>query len=48
MRRPFPGGGLSPGGMTIAGAWMMAGDAATPVDRDGITGGEEIRPAEDD
>lgn len=49
MIRPFAGGGLSPGGMTIAVAWVMAGDAATPVNRDGgITGGEEIRPAEGD
>lgn len=48
MIRLFAGGGLSPGGMTIAGAWVMAGDAATPVNRDGITGGEEIRPAEGD
>jgi len=34
--------------MTMAGAWVMAGDAATPVNRDGITGGEEIRLADGD
>lgn len=32
--------------MTIAGAWATVGDDANPVNRDGITGGEEIRPAD--
>ena len=34
--------------MTMAGAWVIAGADATPVNRDGITGGEEIRPADGD
>jgi len=34
--------------MTIAGAWVTAWDDVTPVNRDGISGGEEIRPADGD
>lgn len=32
--------------MIIAGARATVGDDANPVNRDGITGGEEIRPAD--
>ena len=46
MAGPFPGGGDSPGGIIIPGAWATLGDEDGTASRDDIARGDEMRPAD--